>query len=628
MTEQIRLIQHGEPLTPEVANRPIKDLARLLSDLLRQVQNLSDTANNVLENQPLDETVHVGAPVYFNKATGRYSRARVCSRVEGDQIVCDDPAYVIGVVVRKHAATVGDICLGGVVTVDLEEGGNQDAQQDYQELGLKWLSVLDGRLTDNPPSLAIPVAFVLEVGADGKVRICVCVNFDRVLSGHRHLKYELKARPSGTWLQEAPDITYVQSAMEGWLPVSEFQDVDIPSGAKYGYNLGASSFANQFPLIAPSTFQVHWGQFTNDYDPLPVVGEISEKLLVVNEDGIWWMSDEYLPWYKETNWNNGVPIDPATPLAQSMVAYYTQVTYNTTDAVVTSLDSEPGSGLTVSNRFTGAPAMRGDLRLSLDFETKRASDVYGGVLALKTVGAGYMNQRHPDDVSGEAIKNGFFFGPVVESLELDSVGSELLSWSDSEKRWVELGSGYETATWDGKLSGRLLLRTGDAWGNLPLPVQAVHLDQMRDAYIGGMAAISFMPGSRSGFSGSIYLPWFRHLTAKARIRLTFVAGATGSVSSAAFTGRYTVIPAVPCDNNAYPLPTLAPSLCEPGGGSGDLGFNFAVSVTVPQSYFCATSEPIEVSPGAMVWFSLHKEPGGFTGALSVIRMEAFLDTEP
>jgi hypothetical protein len=150
---------------------------------------------------------------------------------------------------------------------------------------------------------------------------------------------------------------------------------------------------------------------------------------------------------------------------------------------------------------------------------------------------------------------------------------------------------------------------------------------MRDAYIGGMAAISFMPESRSGFSGSIYLPWFRHLTAKVRIRLTFVAGATGLVSGTAFTGRHTVIPAVPCDNKAYPLPSLAPSWCEPSGGSGVLNFDFAVTVPAPQHYFCATSEPITVSPGAMVWFSLHKEPGSFSGALSVIRMEAFLATE-
>lgn len=622
----IRFIQHNEPVTPEVANRPIKDVAELLSEALRRLEFLSDTANNILESQPLDEDVTVGAPVYFNKLTGRYSRARASARVDSDQVLCDENAYVIGVVTHKHNSVVGDICVGGVVNIDLEEGGNQDAQQDYQTLGLKWLSVLDGRLTDTPPSLAIPVLYVLEVTAEGVVKVCVCLNFDRVLSSHRHLRYELKARPSGSWSQGTSEITDVNTAMEGWLPVSEFSDVDIPGGAEYGYNIGASFFSHQFPLIAPKTFQVHWGQFTNDADPIPLVGAVPEELLKVTEDGIWWLSKDYLPWYSKTNWVSGEPVQQATPVPQSMVAYYTQVSYNTADAVVTSLDSPEMSGLQITDRNSGALATRGDLRIRLSLDDKRASEVHGGALALKHIGKGYLNQRYEGDVSGPEVENGFFYGPVVESLQVDSVNSELLSWNEDSGSWVGLGSGLETTTYDGRPTGKLLLRVGDAWSSLPLSVQSVHLDQMRDAYIGGMAAISFMPESRSGFSGSIYVPSFNRESASLRIRLTFVASATGSISDSMFTGKHVVIPAHPCNDQAYALPTLLPTACSPASDDS-LNFKFNVNIGAPQMYFCIASDPIEVTPGAMVWFSFHKETGGFSGALSVIRMEAYLGSE-
>lgn len=618
--EVVRYIQRGEPVSPEVVNRPVKDLEQLVSQLLRKVNILTDGANNILLNQPLDESVHVGSPVYFDKLTGRYSRARLASRIDGDQIVCDDSAYVLGVVIRKSSVQTGDICLNGVVTIDLEEGGNQDARQDYTELGLKYLSVIEGRLTGNPPPLAIPVAFVLGVHADGKATICICVNFDRVLSGHRHIRYPLKARPSGTWTTGSAQIGMPQASMEGWLPADLSTVSSAPVGARFFYNFSGTPLSEAFPLTAPECFKVHWTQPTSAEDPVPVLAEVPEKLIRITDDGIWWMSSEYVPWFANANWNAGqCAVNPEPHVMLEMVAYYTKVTYGTTEAVVTSLTSSNTSGIEVLGRHTGTPATRGDLILDFDLQNKVASDVMSGSRSLKYVGPGYFNQTNlpaPGDVFDKDdpryIQNGMFFGPTVESVEVDSISCEVIS---RDNVFTERGAP----------SGQILLRLRDSWSFLPLPVQMIRLDQMRDANIGGMGAIAFLPDTVSGFSGNIYLPWFRGQTSNMRIRFTLAAGSAGNVNSGLFNGRYAIIPATEC-NEANHFPAMLPTVCEPGGNQDDLGLDFNVSIPSPQMYFCVNTKAIEVTPGAMIWFSLHKTAGG-PSPLSVIRMEAYLDTD-
>ena len=87
MPHNIRRIKDGEPLTSAVANRPIDDIVQWMSQLTSRLDSYTDSACNILRDQPLDVDVHVGAPVYLNRLTGTFSRARVSSRVEGDQVV-------------------------------------------------------------------------------------------------------------------------------------------------------------------------------------------------------------------------------------------------------------------------------------------------------------------------------------------------------------------------------------------------------------------------------------------------------------------------------------------------------------------------------------------------------------
>jgi len=616
----VKRIQHGEPVTPEVANRPIEDIVQWLSSLTSKVNGYTDTANNIIYNQPLDEDVHVGAPVYFNKSTGKYSRARASSRLEHDRLVPDDCCYALGIVVRKSAPTVGDICLSGSVTIDFTEGDNQEAFQDYSTVGLRYLSGAPGRVVTDYPVISIPVAFVTSVDSAGKADVVVNVCLDSILSGHRHLRLAMRAAPAGDWSPGDTTISVINTNIEGWLPVSVFgggDDVEIPAGAKFWYNPAPGSVLREhLPVISPPALILFWSQYTNDSDPVPVVGEVHESLYEVNTDGIWWMNSDIVPWYSVVPWVNSEPSEQIPDIPQDMWAYYTRITYNTDDTVVTSLTPAVSSGLSVTNSKTGDSAIRGDLQIDLSLEGKEASRRYRGPLALKYVGSGYDQSTGPDEAGnideagGIEVKNGFFYGPVVESIEADSMSMDVVSLDC-------------VTTADGRPTGRILLKAGDAWDKLPLPIQSMHLDQMRDAFIGGMGAISFIPNQKSGFSGNIYIPWFNKEKSSIRIKLTLMCGSSGQVSDTMFTGRYIVIPSEPC-NIAFPLPIGIPSLCDPHGTEQDLRFSFDVLVPNPYMYFCVESEPIEVTPGSMVWFCWHKTGNAECNQLSVIKMEAYI----
>jgi hypothetical protein len=622
--QTVRLIQSGEPVTPEVANRPIQDLMQHLSLLTNKVEAITDTANNTLYDCPLDEDVCVGAPVYLNTAKGTFSRARVSTSVEANRIVPDDCCYVLGIVAKKTSKLVGNICLNGVVDIDFGEGGNQDAYEDYTTLGIRYLSTLAGRASSRAPAIAVPIAFVLATNnSEYKATVLVSVNLDRVLQGHSHYRFLMKARPSGNNVQGSKAITEINANMEGWLPVV-FPNSNAPANAKYYYNHKFSEINAHIPILTPSAFKLYWSQFSNAYDPLPVIGEVPKELYEVTADGIWWLSDEYLPWYMRCAWHKvvntttgqeeSVPNSPASPVPMSMLASYTEISYGTDEAVVTSLQTPAGSGLSIVNPRTGELAIRGDLLIDLDLNQNRASENFIGSRTLKYIGEGYRNSADTDDVTGDGIvKNGWFFGPVVESFEVDSVFDTVESLNC-------------TYTADNRPSGNILLRTGNSWGKLPLPVQSVHLDQMRDQFLGGMIAIAFMNNQRSGFSGNVYIPKFNRLHENIRLRFTLVGGAVGTVNDEDFSGKYVVIDDAVCNAElATSLGIKIPSLCDPAGDDGCiLNFDFETAIPEPYSYFTICSEPILVTSGSMVWFSLHKEEGGYEGPLSVIKMEAYI----
>jgi hypothetical protein len=267
--------------------------------------------------------------------------------------------------------------------------------------------------------------------------------------------------------------------------------------------------------------------------------------------------------------------------------------YRQKDTVVTSLEAT-SEGLQVTGTGAGA-AKHGDVKVRLDLSDLSREDDADGYKVLKAVDGTTLH-----------------FGPVVESIQLNSASGAI---SDLDGNVI-----------NGKAQGNLLLSLGDSWDKFSLPVQSVHLDQMRESFIGNMSLISFFPNQKSGFSGNIYLPWFNGSKAEIKIRLTLVCGAKGRVRSEMFTGYYVMIPSYPCTDAPRLLLPSIPSLCSPLAPDNELEFNFDVSVAESYMYFTVCSEPIEVLPGAMVWFSAYQDPKNsedfFPGALSVLRMEA------
>ncbi|MDR3111511.1 MAG: hypothetical protein LBU65_17710 [Planctomycetaceae bacterium] len=605
MPDNIRYIQHAEPLTPEVANRPLKDIVQRLSQVSNKLDSYTDYANNTLYDQPLEEAVTVGCPVYFNTLTGKFCRARASSHVDNVEFVPDPCAYVLGIVARKSSEGIGNIVVQGVVEIDFEEGGNQDAMADYATLGIRYLSAAQaGRLVAAKPPISIPVAFVLAADtAHGKATVAVSVSLEHILTGHKHYRWQLKSAPAGSCAADSSEITAADTQLEGWLPASAFSGA--PTDAVFGYNIAQSEFREYFPAVSSELIHLFWQQHSPDL--VPVLGEVPGELYRITNEGIWWLCDTVMPWQMTTAWTAGVPADVAAPVPQDMYLYYTAITYNTDNAVVESLTAAIKSGLLIRNQHTGAPATRGHLAIDLDLADKIASKRYKGTLALKHVGTGYENSRGADEEEGTPVSNGFFFGPVVESFSVNSAS-------------LRVASSEQTA--DGLPTGRIVLDAGDSWDRFPLAVQAIHLDQMRDSYIGSMVGISFFAGQRSGFSGQILVPRADTPQLKIRVRLTFVAGAGGTLSHDMFEGRCLVVPAV--DETPMPLPMTIPSLCNPQGDDTELRFNFNVTIPQGQMYFTVTSEPVDVLPGAMFWFSYYKNAGGYTGGLTLIREEGIL----
>lgn len=379
LTRFIQFIKENEPVAPGTANRPLSQLDQNLKYVLSLLEAANIGSTVYARSQTVVSTLQVGQPVFFNPATSRFEPAFATS--ESDEatgyLVVPNQSQVWGIVAEKLNATLADILLFGYAKVDLTAAVGNDLDNDGNvPAGLWYLSgVSTGKLTRQSPPLSIPVC-----KTDNAGNVFVNPSFVDFLENHRHYVFDLTTQPAGQVTPPSPGdphvITSADSDLPGWLPADDpVFDGKAPAGAKFGYNLAADTTLNDvfppIPLQSASVIMQRPSIWDTTSERKWYGQQLLSDLVVVNRDGIWWMSDCYdeVPWATDLDTTSSASssygeCDPAAkPI--SLKLYFTRVGFATDNSSVTSLRSlDPRIKIRCAGKTD--VAFSGDLDVDLD----------------------------------------------------------------------------------------------------------------------------------------------------------------------------------------------------------------------------------------------------------------------
>jgi len=293
----IDLINTDEGVTASVTNRPLNQLAQRTDWLLQAIQNLEAGTQLLLRGQVIDPILQAGAPVYYNNVTSRFEGA-LAAIDPTDLTRVADSAFWQGVL-QTAGGTAADVVIGGAMT--LSQAVWAAAFEDgVFAVGPVFLSsATSARLTTSPGSAGIYLGNMIDLGA-GDAQLLVRQGNPGGFTEHVHLQRTMLGDPAGTVIDPVPGdpqvINTPDSGQPGWLPASVtyfpgfIVGVQIPTGAKFGYNLADPSetaLAEIFPLVPPDNAQFEQSGLILNGDKV-----------VANQYGIWWMDDTYgnAPW--------------------------------------------------------------------------------------------------------------------------------------------------------------------------------------------------------------------------------------------------------------------------------------------------------------------------------------------
>ena len=409
--------------------------------------------------QTVKSDVQEGYAVYFNTNNLQFEGALAGTEIDAltGNLVTSATSYVWGVVINKINATKADILIGGVGEVDLS------TSVDSVQIGkLHYLSgTAAGRMTSTRPPVGVPVMVVGQQASSGKYEIFVNTSFKDFIDSHSHVKFDLVAEPAGDHSPPAVNdphtITNADTSKEGWLPAGNaIFNGNAPSGAVFGYNISASALANVWPPIPLQAASLEiFRESVNNPSPnphFPVLGRVPDQLVVIDEYGIWWMTDCYdaVPWPTLLDTTNPIslsasqglcPVDDAVDDVL-LTLWYTNIKFLTSTTNVLSLQATEGSGLSVYCRGTTTEKTTG--HLEIDFNL--ALLINGGAQAGHLVFKDY-----------DADTKTFNRGPVVESIQSASPELEIASDVTAGEGGELYGNLVLTANLDingGELPGR------------------------------------------------------------------------------------------------------------------------------------------------------------------------------
>lgn len=421
----IKFIREGEPVSPGTANRPLEQLDQNIQYLWSIIQAASLGSTVYARAQTIETTLKVGQPVYFNATTSRFEAA--FASTESDTVTgyltVPDQAQVWGIVAIKHNATLADILLFGYAQIDIREALDITLAPGAAVPAATWyLSGMSaGKLTRQLPPVTIPVCKTNNNGG-----VYVNPSFVDFLENHRHYAFSLAMLPAGTVTPPAVGAAHVITNpdlnLAGWLPADHVSFNNLaPVGAKFGYNLSQDlSLKNLYPPVPlqSACIQMQRPSIWDTATEHRWYGQqLMDDLVVIDRNGIWWMSDCYdeVPWPTDLDTDSSASnsYSECAPAGRAYVLklYYTRVGFATDVSTVTSLNSlDPRIVINCAGQTI--PGSTGDLDIDLNLAFMIGSQNLTGYRVFKTF---------------DPVTNTFNAGPVAEGVYANSANVVLSS---------------------------------------------------------------------------------------------------------------------------------------------------------------------------------------------------------
>ncbi|MCH8854618.1 MAG: hypothetical protein IID41_18475, partial [Planctomycetes bacterium] len=251
--ELVEFIQNGELVNAGIAGRATRQIdgnTRYLRDVIELIL-AGETI--IARCKTVNSNVKPGQPVYFSTVTSQYEQGigKVVADVSTGLLVTSESSQIWGIVLTKLNATKADILLHGIADVDMSQ-----AIDGTIATGMYYLSNAEaGKLLPTRQPVGVAVLQLSQQGNKaGTHEVYVNTKFMDFLESHRHVKFNLVATVAGSHVP--PDvgsphkITSPNVDVEGWLPADHASfNGKAPAGARFGYNLSASTLGKLWPPI-------------------------------------------------------------------------------------------------------------------------------------------------------------------------------------------------------------------------------------------------------------------------------------------------------------------------------------------------------------------------------------------
>jgi hypothetical protein len=599
LTTFLRLLKSGDPVAAGGVNKPLRQTDDNVKYIWEVLQAATIGSTVYAHRQSVEAEAKLGAPVWLNPVTQRFERGLAVAAINPTTgaVVTAPSAQVWGIVARKINATLADVLLFGLADVDVSEAVLGDLAA-----GTYYLSgTAAGRLVLQSPPVSVAV---LRRTPDG--RVFVMPQFVDFLDRHVHYKFDLLCEPAGDVDPPQPGGVHVilnpSSALAGWLPADHASfEGKAPSGAVFGYNLAADpGLKNAWPPLPPSNADVQWDKGVNLDVGFTGVHLGREGLCLVDENGIWWLSNCYgdAPWpFDMTTTSSDSFSDSSSPecprhLRMRMAIYFTKVTFLTDDTAVLSLHSGDARLKVRCFGDPARPATTGHLELLLDLNIVVGDDTTPGFLAFKE-----FDPRTTE----------FRRGPVVEALIAGS-GNVTLSGPTTVR---EIDGVEETL-----VHGPVKISVAPE-ETRELDVQLVRLDGVQEQTFQNTMYLGFAAAENSAYRARIHVPADLSIPNPAmKVRLLLLGRAAGTLPQLTATYRR-----VPRPDDGLDDPLALPT------ADATLTLTTVATLASANQYVEADSEAFEIEPGDTVYFTVERGDGdGYGAEVGVLRQTGLVVT--
>lgn len=579
-------IQNGEAVNAGVTNRPIDQLAQRTQSLLEKVDNGLFGSANFAYDAPIENDALPGMAVYLDD-TGIWRKGYATTEIDasGVETGVARSAFISGVVQNRHSSVLADIVLCGKFTISAADllAVMVDGVITTGQIFLSGTPGKKGFLTAYQPPIGVYVGVVAGPDASNNYTFLVNPSPRKVLEDHVHIRVDLAMvhvtdyRVPG-WItinagaiSSSSSTTLHSSSSSGNIiksgdpGVIMFEGKNIPAGAVYGYNIEADPVLSKFwpPLPLSGVYLERNGT------GMRIVGAAGQQTVIVNEDGVWFMSG----CATETPFGQSA-INPGSgciTFPDQITLWMTRVKYRTNGGVVTSLQAAD-STIEITD-LHGNEATTGALQIKAKIPIAQ-TDGTAGYEAVKSVAAdGVTLQR----------------GVVTEGIKSNSPYIELTGTAVDEASG-DPGSGY--------VGGRVILNFTNPtapWEGSP---QVIALDNVYINSTLGVHALVFRKGLSTSLRAGFRIPTQDVPSSGLLLHLEALVNAYGSGTFPDLTVTFRRVPQPSAELSILTIPS-------PDSAFDALHLS-AVGAVVANNYAYVKSSNTVVYPGDLIFFTLSR----------------------